>query len=239
MSDIKIGTKIAMVLTDMPLGIEVGANHYYLYPQTLGKMYLTSPIVERLEINQENLKVSAFMEALRVVSEHFDDCCQLIAYHTFNSKSRLLDKRCISKRAKELHNWCDTDDLATLLITILSDNKLAEITKELELDKESERMAKVNHAKDSKNQFIFGGRTVWGSLIDAACERYGWTYDYVVWEISYNNLTLMLKDKITSIYLSDDERKKAHIPSATEKVYSGDNKEDIMTLIRESEENPI
>lgn len=239
MSDIKIGTKIAMVLTDMPLGIEVGANHYYLYPQTLGKMYLTSPIVESLKISQENLKVNAFMEALRVAHEHFDDCCTLIAYHTFKSKSFLLDKRCISKRAKELNNWCDTDDLATLLIAILSDNKLAEITKELELDKESERMAKVNHAKDSKNQFIFGGKTVWGSLIDAACERYGWTYDYVVWEISYNNLTLMLKDKITSIYLSDEEMKKAHIPASTERICDGNNKEDIMALIRESEENPI
>ena len=39
--------------------------------------------------------------------------------------------------------------------------------------------------------------------------------------------------------LSDEERKKAHIPSATEKVFSGDNKEDIMELIRQSEENPI
>ena len=49
----------------------------------------------------------------------------------------------------------------------------------------------------------------------------------------------MMKDKITSIYLSDEERKKAHIPSATEKVFSGDNKEDIMELIRQSGENPI
>ena len=239
MSDIKIGTKIAMVLTDMPLGIEVACTHYNIYPQTLGKMYLTSPIVERLAISPENLNVHAFMEALRVVQEHFDDCCTLIAYHTFKQKAHLLDKRAIDKRAKMIHNYCDSNDIATLLITILSDNKLTEITKELELDKESERMAKITHAKDSKNQFIFGGRTVWGSLIDAACERYGWTYDYVVWEISYNNLTLMLKDKITSIYLSDEERKKAHIPSATEKVYSGDNKEDIIALIRESEENPI
>lgn len=100
-------------------------------------------------------------------------------------------------------------------------------------------MEKINQAKDSSNQYIFGGRTIWGYLIDAACDRYKWTLDYVLWEISYNNLTLMMKDKITSIYLSDEERKKAHIPSATEKVFSGNNKEDIMELIRQSEENPI
>lgn len=239
MNDIKIGTEIAMVLTDMPLGIEVGGTHYYLYPQTLGKIYLTSQLIERLEIDQENLKVNAFMEALRVVSAHFDDCCQFVAYHTFHSKKCLLSKSCIDERANELRSLCDNEDLATLLITILSDNKLNDITDEMGLNKESERMVKINQAKDTKNQYVFGGKTVWGSLIDAACERYKWTFDYVVWRISYNNLTLMLKDKITSIYLSDEERKKAHIPSSTEKIYSGDNKEDIMALIRESEENPI
>lgn len=239
MNDIKIGTKITMVLTDMPLGIEIAGSRYFLYPLTLGKMYLTSQIIDRLDINQENLKVNAFMEALRVVNEHFDDCCTLIAYHTFNQKNLLLNKNVIEKRAKMIHNSCDNDDIATLLITILSDNKLNDIITELGLDKESERMTRISQAKDIKNQFIFGGKTIWGSLIDAACERYKWTFDYVVWEISYNNLSLMMKDKITSIYLSDDERKKAHIPSSTEKIYSGDNKEDIMALIRESEENPI
>ena len=63
------------------------------------------------------------------------------------------------------------------------------------MEEEAKRMAKVNAAKKSENSFIFGGKTIWGTLIDAACERYGWTFDYVVWGISYNNLTLMLKDK--------------------------------------------
>ena len=238
MSDIKTGTKITMVLTDMPLGIQVGNKHYFLYPQTLGKIYLTSQIIDRLEINQDNLKVNAFMEALRVVEEHFDDCCLLIAYHTLQKKNEVLNTQTVERRKKEIFYTCDNDDLATILITLLSDNKLNELTKELGLDKESERMAKVNQAKDTKNQFVFGGKSIWGSLIDAACERYGWTYDYVVWGISYNNLNLMLKDKITSIYLSDEERKKAHIPAANEHIFDGNNKEDIMRMVRESEEYP-
>lgn len=48
----------------------------------------------------------------------------------------------------------------------------------------------------------------------------------------------MLKDKITSIYLSDEERKKAHIAAANEKVFDGNKKEDIMRMVRESEEHP-
>ena len=103
------------------------------------------------------------------------------------------------------------------------------------MEEEAKRMAKVNAAKKSENSFIFGGKTIWGTLIDAACERYGWTFDYVVWGISYNNLTLMLKDKITSIYLSDEERKKAHIPAAGEEVIDGNTKEAVMKAVIESE----
>lgn len=57
----------------------------------------------------------------------------------------------------------------------------------------------------------------------------------MVWGISYNNLTLMMKDKITSIYLSDEERKRSHIPSADEKIIDGNNIEAIMRAVRESE----
>lgn len=234
----KIGTEIAMVLTDTPLLLDFGKKCFSIYPQTLGKMYLTSQIIEKLSISQENLKLNPFLEALRVVGEHRDCCCQLIAYHTIKGKSDLQNIQIIERRKNEISECCSDEDLATILIVILTDNKLQEITNELGLDKEAERMAKVNQAKDSKGTFVFGGRTVWGAFIDAACERYGWPYDYVVWGVSYNNLNLMLKDKITSIYLSDKERKKAHIAAANEKVFDGNSKEDIMRMVRESEENP-
>lgn len=127
------------------------------------------------------------------------------------------------------------DDIATLLIAILKENPTRTIAKETGMDEETKRMAKVNAAKKSNNQFVFGGKTIWGTLIDVACERYGWTYDYVVWGISYNNLTLMLKDKITSIYLSDEEMKKSHIVGASEKVVDGNNLQAVMEAVRESE----
>lgn len=238
MNDIKIGTKVAMVLTDMPLGIQVGKRHLFLYPQTLGRMYLTAQLIERLCVNQKNMRVAPFMEAIRIVKEHKEECCKLIAYYTLLKKSEMLNSRIVKARENVFLKSCDDEDIATILISILSDNKLNEIIKETNIDKEEERMRKINSAKSSENQYVFGGKSIWGSIVDVACERYGWTLDYVVWEISYNNLTLMLKDKITSIYLSDEERKNAHIPSANERVFDGNNKEDIMALVRESEENP-
>lgn len=238
MNEINIGTKVAMVLTDMPLGVSVGKEHFSLYPQTLGRMYLTSQLIDKLEISQDNLKINSFMEALRVVTNHRKESCQLIAYHTLRKKAEMLNTKTLDHRVNTLMKNCDKEDLATLLITILADSTLNDITKDFGIDNESQRMNKINKAKDTKNQYVFGGKTIWGGFIDAACERYGWTFDYVVWRISYNNLTLMMKDKITSIYLSDEERKKAHIPAANEEVIDGNNKDAIIKAVMESELNP-
>lgn len=49
---------------------------------------------------------------------------------------------------------------------------------------------------------------LYGLLIDFACQRYGWTMDYVLWGISYVNLNMLFADAITTVYLSEEERKK-------------------------------
>ena len=73
-------------------------------------------------------------------------------------------------------------------------------------------MRKVAEAKKkaqkSQNDFSFGCKSIYGTLIDTACERYGWSYDYVMWGISLINLQLMLADRMQNIYLTDDEKKK-------------------------------
>lgn len=51
-----------------------------------------------------------------------------------------------------------------------------------------------------------GGRSPWGSFLDAACERYKWTFDYVMWEISYVNLMMMLNDSVSIDYDTDDKK---------------------------------
>jgi hypothetical protein len=65
---------------------------------------------------------------------------------------------------------------------------------------------------------------LFGQLIDPACERYGWSYEYVVWGISYAALTAMMADKVTSIILTDEEKK--NVPKRlleTEDAINGDD----------------
>ena len=91
-------------------------------------------------------------------------------------------------------------------------------------------MSEVMKAKSNSNSFNFGGKSIYGALIDAACERYKWTYDYVVWKISYTNLQLMLKDSIKSVYLTDDEMKNVHINNMST-IIDGNSEEAVMDAI--------
>lgn len=230
-----LGTTITNVLTDYPIGFTVGTDHFCLYPQTLGKMYLTSTIVDSLGIDQEQLATDPYKETLRLATTKKVDCCRLIAYHTVRTKAEALNNVSLTKRAKGFAKNIDEESIATLLIYVLSHVSLDKIIKGTGMDKEEERMRQVCAAKKETNTYAFGGRTVWGSLIDAVCERYGWTFDYVVWGISYDNLMMMYKDKVTTIYLTDQEAKRCRVPKMGETVINGDDKEAVMRMARESE----
>lgn len=234
----ELGTIIANVLTDTPIYFTIGNKRYCAYPPTLGKIYLVSKILDSLGINKENITINPFLEIMRVVKAKRKECCKLLAYHVTNKREKLLDIEWIERVSSSINRAADDEDLTTLLVIILKERNIEDIVSKTGICLEAERMSRISAAKDTKNQYVFGGKTIWGSMIDVACERYGWSYDYVVWGISYNNLTLMLKDKITSIYLSDEEAKKCRIPQQSGDYINGNDRESVMAAAMESELNP-
>lgn len=225
---------LADTIIDRPKGFSVGRRHFYLYPVTLGKMYLQKRVTENLDINTDLLQVNPYAEALRLVETKKVDCCLLLTYHTLQTKKEVLSNRIVTIRKNIFLREMDNDDIATLVLTCLTSDKTSLFIQHLGIDKELERMADVAKAKESKNTFNFGGKSVYGTLIDAACERYKWTFDYVLWEISYTNLWLLMKDKVTSIYLTDDEMKKSHINN-TPGIIDGNSKDSVLNAIQSSE----
>lgn len=87
----------------------------------------------------------------------------------------------------------------------------------------------MNHKNSSSNNQSFGGKTIFGSLIDIACKTYGWTKKYVVWGIDLISLRMMLADTVNSVYLSDDEAKALGLTAHPKEVY-GMTPEDIAKL---------
>lgn len=206
----EIEYQVADAIMGRPHGFSVGNRYFYLYPLTLGKMYLLQRVVESMEINQENLSSNIAFEALRLASEKREECLRYIVYNTFKEKDEHFDEKEILVRTDYLGKKLSESDIAELIIMLLTQDKTQQFFKHLGIDKEQQRLSDVMKAKskNDKNNYSFGGLSVFGTLIDSACERYGWSKEYVVWGIDYASLRLMLADKVVSVYISDEERKK-------------------------------
>lgn len=198
---------IADAVMARPYSFSVGEEHFNLYPVTLGKMFLLQRQTENLGIDEKALQYDIALEALRLVKSKKDECLTIICYHTCKDKNEVFDNVLISKRKEVFKENLSDEDIAALMITVLTSDKTSLFTKHLGIDVENDRLNAVMKIKkqNDKNNIGFGGLSVFGSIIDVACERYGWTKDYVVWGIDYTSLRLMLADKVNSVYCSDEE----------------------------------
>ena len=217
-----IDMDIADTIIERPHGFKVNQRQFYLYPVTLGKTYLISRLVECLGINLEIIKANPYMEALRICQEKKESVCRILSYHTINKKEELFDYDFVKERCNFFYKEIDNDSMAQLLVMVLSEGDISAYIKHLGIDKEKEWQAKAMRAKKDNNSLTFGGKSIYGTLIDTACQRYGWTFEYVVWGISYANLQLLLADSVTSIYLSDEERKRVNIPQDRDIINADD-----------------
>ena len=204
---------IADAIIERPQGFSVGNRHFYLYPVTLGKLYLLQRLVESLEIDNGVIAINPYVEAIRLAKTKREECCRLVTYHTLRTKKEVFDYDLVEDRVKYFLENVDEEDLATILITLLTSEKTNIYMKHLGIDKENERFVRANKARKNSGSISFGGKSIYGSLLDVACERYGWTLDYVVWGISHNNLQMMLADRVKDLYMTKEEMKKARITS--------------------------
>ena len=203
---------IADVVIGRPHGFMVGRKHFYLYPITLAKMYLLKRQIDGLHIDQTILNVNPFLEAMRLVNNDKEACCQIIAYHTApNTYKDLFDNRSITIRKNYFVKEMDDDALASLLIMVLTGDKTDQIIKELGLDKERQRLNKVMEVKKKhdKNTVYFNGLGIFGTFIGQLKEM-GYTDNEILYEKGYSYLRLMLADKVVTLHLTDEE--KSEIP---------------------------
>ena len=230
----------ALIEKPFPFVVESDGNRerrFFLYPVTLGKLHLLKRHMDNLDINFENVKTNPYLEALRIVSRKKEEVCRVFAYHTLKRKRDIFDVELVKDTASFLKQNCTSEELATLLVHLLTRDNIEQYKQHLGISNENERMMRLLNAKKSaqksKNDYQFGGRTIYGTLIDQACERYGWPYDYVVWGISLVNLQLLLADRVQSIFISDDEKKK--IPSSVlnddPDIIRMDNKENVQRVL--------
>ena len=222
---------IADTIMERPIGFNIGDRHFCLYPPSLGKIYLLKRLTDALCLNQKNIKDYPYIEVLRACEGKRNVVSRIIAYSTFNRKRDLLNDKKIDSRSKLFDEKLNMEEMANLLVaTTLWDNPECYIS-HFGLDKERELRRKIYELKEKEGGSLsFGGLSPYGSLIDFACQRYGWTMDYVVWGISYVNLQMLMADAITSVHLTKEEMKKLNIPQ-DRKFISGDDPKNMAKIM--------
>lgn len=217
-------------IVEKPYAFKVDDKEFYLYPVTLGKKFMLQRLVKEMELDDNVLKTNPMLEILRIAHLKKDLCCLYIAYHTCKSKKSLFSCK-IQDRQQYFQEHLNEEDIATLMMLSMID-KTDEFMEHIGITEEKEKQRVVSKIKASKNNLTFGGLSAYGTIIHSACEKYGWTMDYVVWGISYTNLRLLMADATESIYLSDEELKKVprHILAKNEEVIIP-NKENMQKIL--------
>ena len=211
-SKVNIEQSIADTIIERPHGFKVSGRQFYLYPITLGKTYLLGRLIEQININQKLMSFNPYLEAIRVSKGKREEVLRIIVYHTAKTKEELFDNGLILERIKFFDSNLSEEEISQLIITIFSDTSVDDYIKHFKIDKEKENMQRVLKCKkESKGTYTFGGKSIYGSMIDTLAQRYGWTMDYIVWGISYKNLQMLLADMVTTIHLTEDEAKKCRV----------------------------
>lgn len=232
-----LDAEIIDMMIECPHAFYIGKSVFYLYPSSLGRMLLLSRHIAELGINASMMAMSPEVESMRVAHEKTDEVCHVIALYTMQHKSDLFDVIKVNRRADFFRTNLNVEELAQLLLICLRSPDTAEYQKHLGIEEERKMMKKATDvAAKNDSSMAFGGKSMYGAVIDAALERYGWTYEYTMWGVSYANLKMLMADRITSVYLSKEDRKKVHIPKDRTKINADDinNAEQIKMMLNDN-----
>lgn len=196
------------ILLERPYLFEVGGERFAIHPPSLGVLSLMQICLQKLNISQRALQSVANLELYRVASTQKEECCQLIAMATCHTRADVLNTEETERRAKLFNEELESDDVATLIVAVLQFNRHQQWMEEEGITDENKRLADVARYKDRGNSLFFGGKTLYGRLLDPVMERYGWTFEYAVWGVSVSVLEVLMADKVTEIILTDEEMKK-------------------------------
>jgi hypothetical protein len=224
-----IGTDI---LLERRNEFEVGGRRFTLYPPSLGVMMMMKGAIAALGLDAGLIAEDIPVALLAAVEKDRMQCCRIIALATCCGRKEAMRAAVIEDRAEYFSSNLEDEDIVTMLIEVIANNKVGQFLEASGISKENERLKEINRYKVSGTP-TFGGQTLFGQMIDPAMDRYGWTYEYTVWGVSYAVLTVLLADRVTSVFLSDEEKKKIPKRLLDNDKISGDDPKNYARIIKE------
>ena len=140
---------LADVIIGAPHDFFVEKDRFRLYPMTLAKMFLLKRYFDELDFSEENVRLNPYMEAVRLAEEHTEVCCRIIAVFTApNTYKDLYDYDAIEKRFERFKEKLSYEDIATMMVYVLTWDKTDALYRHIGLDKEEGR--RVKRMEDKK-----------------------------------------------------------------------------------------
>lgn len=221
---------LADAVMDRPREFFIDGKRYCLWSPTLGVSLMLGRHLESIGVDSELMSSNPSMEILRLVHERRDGVCYILAILSFRSFIELSNSAILKRRANLYSKKLSDEDLGRLALIGFGSIDAGQLIRLSGLEKERQEQSRISEHKNKDGHTqVFGGRTMYGALLDAACRAYGWTKEYAVWGIDLTSLRMMLADKIDSVYLSDDDMKQLGIHSTHGQKY-GMTPEDIAKL---------
>ena len=203
---------LADAVMDRPREFYIGEKRFCLWSPSLGMTMMLERHIAELGIDHGMIARNPSVEALRLTVDNRDEVCNILSISSFRRFSELSDVRKLQERSRYFSEHLSDEELAEILLLILSEPRIETILSVSGIAADQREQSMIAHIKNKGGHSrSFGGKTIYGLLIDAACRAYGWTKQYVVWGIDLVSLRMMLADSINSIYLSDEEAKQLGI----------------------------
>lgn len=195
---------LADIITGKPHDFRVGDRRFRIYPVTLGKMLILRPYMDAVSV-ESLMGANPYTSALKFVREKKELCATILAIHTArNRRDCVLGLSGIQWRTDFFAREINDEDLASLLVVILTGDRTQQMIERLGLDKERGRLEEALKVKQDRNTLSFGAKSIFGSFI-APLKEMGFSTDEIIFECGYSFLRLMLMDKQVSLYMSDEE----------------------------------
>ena len=204
--DRELDQVLADIITAQPHEIRIGRKVLCLYPVTLAKTFVLRRWMDSLEIDASLLKANPYMECLRLAETQREKVSEILAVHSApNTQESLHDSHSRAMR-RSLFASVKTEHLAGLLLSVLTQDRTEELMQHLGLSAEHDRLMEVLKVKrdSDTNNLSFGGKSIFGAFI-GQLKGLGYTDEEILFERSYSYLRLVLADKVTSVYLNDEE----------------------------------
>ncbi len=209
--------------------IEIDGRKFTAGRATLGKMFLLQRAIKRIhpditfEEGETNaLYTMAGLMQLANNAERADDIYRIVALQLSNTRHELLNASYQEETKEYLKAHLTPTEVCTLFLNLKTFEDVSKYQDELGITTELMRMERVSKVKEAGGSVSFCGCSLWGTLIDQAAERYGWTLDYILWGITFANLQMLLADHPKTMYLTEKERKQAHVSTDRKRIDGND-----------------